>query len=186
MTAHVGEFGERGLVAILNVVEQCAHPGRDWMILAELLGQRINVGPGLLHRKVEMRSGREPGRSDVADKLPDTNVAARFHPRRYFRQVTVDADHPVLMLDPYAVAQLPLPSRALNLAVGDRSDRLAIFGNQVNANVGAVCVENRMITVKREARGDVLEVERVAQELRTERVSPLVIQVATAVLVQKR
>src|SRR5713101_2573835 len=156
------------------------------MILAQLLGQRIDVGPGLLHREMEMRSGREPGRTDVADKLPDTNVAARLHSGRDLGQVAVDADHLVLMLEANAIAQLALPSGALHLAVRDSFDRLAIFGDQVNADVGAIGVENRMIAMEREAGGNVLEVEREAQELRTECVSLFVIQVGTAVLVQER
>ena len=73
------------------------------------------------------------------------------------------------MFYPHAIAELALPSGALNLAVRDRFDGLAVFGHEVNAYVGAVCVQNRMIAMEREARRYVLEVERELQRLRTER-----------------
>src|SRR5258708_855258 len=133
-----------------------------------------------------MRPGREAGRSYIADDLPDMNVAARLHLRTDLRQMTVDADHLILMLDADAVAELALPSRADDRAVRDTLNWLAVLRDQIDAYVGPVLVQDRMIAMESEAGGYVLEIERELQRLRTECVALFVIQMSAAVLVRER
>src|SRR5271166_5480046 len=99
VAAEVGQFGQRGLILFLDVVEDRLHPGRHLVILTKLLSQRIYPRPVFFHREVQMRPGREPGRTYISNHLRDMNVAARLHLGTDLRQVAVDADHLVLMLD---------------------------------------------------------------------------------------
>src|SRR5271163_2463869 len=122
-----------------------------------------------------MRSGRKAGRADVADILPHVNEAARLNLGTDLRQVTVDADHLMLVLDANAIAQLATPSGADDPAIGYGLNRLAVLGDQVDAHVRPVFVQDRMIAVKGEAGRDVLEIERELQRLRTERVALFII-----------
>jgi hypothetical protein len=89
--------------------------------------------------------------------------------------MAVDADHLMLMLNADAIAELALPPRAYHSAIGDGLDRLAVFGDQIDADVRPILVQDRMIAMKGEARGNVLEIERELQGLRTERVALFVI-----------
>src|SRR5208337_5386870 len=175
MAAEVGQLGQCGLVAILDVVEDRLHPRRDLVILAQFLGERIDPGAGFFHREMEMRPGRKAGRTDIANYLPDMNVAARLDVGANLRQMTVDADHLMLMLDADAIAELALPSRAYHLSVGDGLDRLAVLGDQIDADMRPVLVQDRMPAMEGEPRGYVLEVEREPQRLRAERVPLLVV-----------
>src|SRR5208283_231427 len=168
MAAEVGQLGQRGLVAVLDVVEDRLHPRRDLVILAKFLGERIDPGAVFFHREVEMRPGRKAGRADISNDLTDPNVAARLHVGADLRQMTVDADHLMLMLEADAIAELALPSRAYDGAVGDRLDRLAVLGDQIDADMRPILVQDRMIAMEGEARGNVLEVERKLKRLRTE------------------
>src|ERR1019366_678810 len=186
MAAEVGQLGQCGLVAILDVVEDRLHPRRDLVILAQFFGERIDPGAGFFHREMEMRPGRKAGRTDISNDLPDMNVAARLDVGANLRQMTVDADHLMLMLDADAVAELALPSRAYDRAIGDGLDRLAVFGDQIDADMRPVLVQNRMIAMEGEARGNVLEIEWKLQGLRTERVALFVIQMSAAVFVRER
>src|ERR1700722_12793785 len=112
MAAEVGQFRQRGLVLILELGEDCSHPGRHLVVLAEFLGQRIDPGAVFFHREVEMRSSGKAGRTHVSNVLPHMNGTARLHVGTNLREVTVDADHLMLMLDADAVAELAAPSRA--------------------------------------------------------------------------
>ena len=95
------------------------------MIFAQFLGERIDPGAVFFHREMEKRPGRKAGRADISNDLPDTNVGARLHLGANFRQMTVDANDLMLMLEADAIAELALPSRADHSAIGDRFDRLA-------------------------------------------------------------
>src|SRR5271154_6340225 len=77
----------------------------------------------------------------------------------------------MLVLDANAIAQLATPSGADDPAIGYGLNRLAVLGDQVDAHVRPVFVQDRMIAVKGEAGRDVLEIERELQRLRTERVA---------------
>src|SRR5271154_1476168 len=103
------------------------------------------------------------------------NEAARLDLGTDLRQVTVDADHLMLVLDADAIAQLATPSGADDPAVGDGLDRLAVLGDQIDARVRPVLMQDRMIAVKGEAGRDVLEIQRELQRLRTERVALFII-----------
>ena len=81
----------------------------------------------------------------------------------------------MLVLDADAIAQLAAPSGANDLAVGNGFNRLAVFGDQVDADVRPVLMQDRMIAVEGEAGRDVLEIQRELQRLRTERVTLLII-----------
>src|SRR5258708_7644419 len=175
VAAEVGQLRQRGLILILDVGEYRPHPGRYLVVLTEFLRKRIDPGAVFFHRKVEMRSGRKAGRTDVSNQLPHMNVASRLHVGTNLREVTVDADHLTLMLDADAVTELAAPSRAYNSAVSDGFDRLAVLGDQVDADVRAVLVQNRVIAMERETGRYVLEVERELQRLRAERAALFII-----------
>src|SRR5580704_13196115 len=119
MAAEVGQFRQRRLVLFLDVGEYRPHPGRYLVVLAELLRQRIDPGAVFFHREVEMRSGRKAGRTHVSNQLPHVNRTARLHLGTNLREVTVDADHLMLMLDADAIAELAAPSRAYDRAVSN-------------------------------------------------------------------
>src|SRR6202040_3315757 len=125
--------------------------------------------------EVQMGPGRKAGRADVADDLPHMNGTALLHFGTDLRQVTIDADHLMLMLDADAVAELATPSGADYRSVCDALNRLAVFRDQVNADVRAVLVQDRMIAMERKAGRYVLEIQRELQRLRTERVALFVI-----------
>src|ERR1700722_3822254 len=99
-----------------------------------------------------MRPGREAGGTYISDQLPHMNACARLHLRTDLRQMTVDADQIVLMLDADRVPELALPSRADHGAIGDTLNRFAVLCDQINADVRAVFVEDRMIAMEGEAR----------------------------------
>ena len=81
----------------------------------------------------------------------------------------------MLVLDADAIAQLATPSGADDPAVGNSFNRLAVLGDQVDADVRPVLMQDRMIAVEGEAGRDVLEIQRELQRLRTERVALLII-----------
>ncbi len=69
----------------------------------------------------------------------------------------------MLMLDADAIAELALPSRAYDGAIGDGLDRLGVLGDQIDADMRPLLVQDRMIAMEGEARGNVLEIERKLQ-----------------------
>src|ERR1700685_3934909 len=73
VAAEVGQLGQRGLVLILDLLEDRPHARRDCVVLAEFLGQRIDPGAVFLHREVQMRAGRQAGRADISNQLPHMN-----------------------------------------------------------------------------------------------------------------
>src|ERR1700691_510192 len=108
------------------------------------------------------------------------NGRTRLHLGTNLREVTIDADQIVLMLDADGVAELALPSRAYDRAVRDALNRFAVLRDQVDADMRSVLVQNRVIAMEGETGRDVLEIERELERLRTERVTLFVVEMRAA------
>src|SRR5579875_10384 len=99
--------------------------------------------------------------------------------------MAVHAGQAVVVLDAHAAPQFASPAGELDHPVPGGLDRRAITSRQVNTDVRAIDVENRMIAGGGKGGGDVLELDWIAQKLRS-KLTPLgVIQVLIAVLVAK-
>ncbi len=97
--------------------------------------------------------------------------------------MAINADHPVLVIDAHAAAQLAAPPGSLDAAVGDRLDRGAVVGREIDAYVRPIFVENGMVAMETEARRDVLEIDRKAQRLRLQRLALGVVEMGLALQV---
>src|SRR5579875_650371 len=128
--AKVGQAIKRRLVALFYLIEQRAHPRRNWMVLAKVLGQRIHETISVDDSEMEMRSGRKSARSDLPDHLSGIDVRARRDLRTDLRQMPIDSRDITRMSNPHAAAQLAAPSCGRYAAVGDSFDRRAIVGDQ--------------------------------------------------------
>src|SRR3984893_7945163 len=135
------------------------------MVDADARGQRIDVMAFALEGEMQMGSGRQAARAHPADYLTQGHQFSIRQPPCDFRQMPVDAHHSLLVMQPYAEPQLSAPSGVSDPSVRDRLDRGPILGHQIDADVRPVFVENRMVTMEREARGDVVELDREAQDL---------------------
>jgi len=62
------------------------------------------------------------------------------------------------MLDTDGVPELALPSRADHGAIGDTLNRLTVLRDQIDADVRAIFVKDRMIAMEGKARRYVLEI----------------------------
>src|SRR5215469_340393 len=121
------------------------------MIHSELLGGRLDITAIFLKGEMQMRSGGQPGGSHPAYDLPHMHPSALTHFRADTRHMPIDAGHATLMLDTNRVAEFPGPSRLLYLAVRHRLHGGAILRHQVDADVRAIHVQERMIAMEREA-----------------------------------
>ena len=141
MTAHLRQPIHHRDVFHFEAIEQGAHLRRYLVVSAERLGERIHELAVLYNREVEMRSGRKTARSDPTDQVADVNLIAGLQARGDSREMAVNTDHRVVVIDLDAAAKLPTPSRGLDAAVGDRLDRRTVLRGQIYPHVRAVFVE---------------------------------------------
>ena len=69
VTPQIGQLRQHREVVVLELVEQRAHPRRDLMVDADILGHRVDVLAVALQGEVQMRSGGEPAAADPPDNL---------------------------------------------------------------------------------------------------------------------
>ena len=140
------QTGEDFLKLILEPFKQWTPIGR--YVSAAFIkvgGQRIHELTVLEQGVMQMRSGRKPGAADVSNDLPDPDRSTSLNFRTDRGQMGVNADQGVVVLDPDAAAQFPIPVGELDLAVADRLYRSAIAGGQVDADVRTEAMQDRMI-----------------------------------------
>src|SRR5947209_4632870 len=97
------------------------------------------------HLEMEVRAGRQPARSDIADQLTAPDEAAGRRDDLAHVPVKADEAAPVRDLDFAAVAARP--AGADDLAIGRGDDRAAPTGADVDTGVEAREVQNRVIAV---------------------------------------
>src|SRR5579875_1334172 len=130
-----------------------------------------------------MGSGGQPAAADIADNLADAHRRPGRHLRTDRRQMRIDADQRIVMLDADTAAQFAFPIGKLNPPVAHRPDRRPIARRQVDPDMRPVAMQYRMIARGRKGGGDVLKINREAQELRLQRPAVLIVKMLAAVAV---
>src|SRR5260370_22989249 len=95
---------------------------------------------------MQMRSGRQSGAANKTDYLADMHRRSGLHLRADFGKMRVHADQGVVVLDPDAAAEPPVPVGELDLAVANRFYRCAVAGRQVHPRMGAEAMQDWMVT----------------------------------------
>src|SRR5579864_4180523 len=153
------------------------------MVGTEALRKRIDEVTVLLDPEVEMRPGGKAARAYTPNNVTDSNVDPRLDGN--LRQVSADADDSALVRDTDASPEFAAPPGRLYASVRHRTNGRTVMGNEVNSGVRPVDVQDRMVPAFGEAGRDVVELEREAQRLRSERLAVAVIKMRLPLLVPK-
>src|ERR1700733_9769360 len=151
VATHLWQMIQRRDVFLPETVEQRAHLRGNLTMRAQGLGQRIYKLAIFFDCEMQMRSGGETGRAHPSDHLANAHLVSRLEARRDLRQVAVDTDHALIVIDLYAVAQFAAPSRALDAAIRNRLNRRAVMSHQIDADVRPIFMEYRMVAMETEA-----------------------------------
>src|ERR1700730_1354380 len=153
------------------------------MIGTEALRKRIDGVAVLLDPEVEMGPGGKAASAYTPNNVTDSNATAGLDGN--LRQVSIEADDSALVRDTDASPEFAAPPGRLYPSVRHRTNGRTVMGNEVNAGVRPVDVQERMVPAFAEARRNVVELEREAQRLRSERLAVAVIKVRLPPLVPK-
>jgi len=130
------------------------------MVGTEALRKRIDEVTVLLDPEVEMRPAGKAARAYTPNNVTDSNVTAGLDGN--LRQVSIEADDPALVRDADASPEFAAPSSRLYPSVRHGPNGCAVMGNEVNAGVRPVDVQERMVPASAEAGRNVVELEREA------------------------
>src|SRR5712692_6950205 len=130
------------------------------MVGAEALRKRINELTVLLDPEVEMSPAGKAACAYTPNNVTDSNVTLGLDGN--MRQVSIEADDLALVRDADASPEFAAPSGRLYPSVRHGPNGCAVMGNEVNAGVRPVDVQERMVPASAEARRNVVELEREA------------------------
>src|ERR1700731_1444297 len=109
------------------------------MIGAQALRQVLDGATVLLDPEVKMRPGGKAARAYTPNNVTDSNVTAGLDGN--LRQVSIEADDSALVRDTDASPEFAAPPGRLYPSVRHRTNGRAVMGNEVNAGVRPVDVQ---------------------------------------------
>src|SRR5262249_35669470 len=145
---------------------------RDVRLHGGHLCQRVNVLAIPEEREVEVWTGGEPARPDVADHLALGDRRPRLDHGCDARQVAVGRGKGPLVVDAHAATELLRPARDRDHALGPRAHEGYERSGEIDAEVWAKQMEEGVPSAGRELRGDLGEFDRIAEEVTAKGLPP--------------